>query len=125
MWINSLCKQNTQTKCPICSVCMIEHQNFHELPNLLVFKLQHKVQVSKTVELMHQDKKKLYKLRGIVYHGAFHFNSCVISETGDIWYHNGMATGDKCVPDGQLKNISDKELMTCKDKNSVLAVYTI
>ena len=60
---------------------------------------------------------QIYKLRGI--HGGFHFNSHVITKAGDIWYHNGIATGDKCVPDGQLKNISDEERMTCREKNIV------
>ena len=65
---------------------------------------------------------QVYKLRGIVYHGGFHFNSCVITEAGDIWYHDGIATGDKCVPDSQLKNISDEELMTCREKNIVSCI---
>ena len=68
---------------------------------------------------------QVYKLRGIVYHGRFHFNPCVITKAGDIWYHDGIATGDKCVPDSQLKNISDEELMTCKEKNIVCIVYNI
>jgi len=33
------------------------------------------------------------RLRGIIYFGAAHFISRVIREDGQIWYHDGIVTG--------------------------------
>jgi hypothetical protein len=61
-------------------------------------------------------------LRGIVYHGGHHFTSHIISQ-GNIWYHDGMTTGQACDKDGTLKSTRDKKLRSCNEKKLVLAVY--
>jgi hypothetical protein len=61
-------------------------------------------------------------LKGIVYHGEFHFTSRIISEDNIAWYNDGRTTGKNCIDDGHLKSIS-KEINTCRNRNIVFAVY--
>jgi hypothetical protein len=63
-------------------------------------------------------------LKGIVYHGDYHFTSCIIS-TGRVWYHDGMTTGSSCVSHGLLSKVGDMQLRQCKGKDLVLAIYTL
>ena len=113
--------KNTQHKCPDCGYNMKRYEEYHKWPKLLVFDLHGPA--SKKISLVRQEKKKTYKLRGLVYLGGFHFNARVINEHGNIWYHDGISTGNLCEPEGELKNMSEKELMTCKYKNIALALY--
>jgi hypothetical protein len=63
-------------------------------------------------------------LRGIVYHGDNHFTSRLISNSGKIWYHDGMVTKETCIEDGTLEETCDDDLRRCQDKDFVLAVYS-
>ena len=65
-------------------------------------------------------------LRGIVYHGGYHFTSRIVSSDSEqqVWYHNGIHTGEICLRDGILRSQSDDKLRVCRGKNLVLAIYT-
>ena len=62
-------------------------------------------------------------LRGIVYHGRFHFTSQFISRKGDIWYHDGRETGKTCIYNGSLTSTQESELKKCRNRDLVLALY--
>jgi hypothetical protein len=62
-------------------------------------------------------------LRGIVYHGSFHFTSRFISEKDDVWYHDGRRIGSTCIYDGDLTCAQDSDLRRCRKRDLVLAVY--
>ena len=62
-------------------------------------------------------------LRGIVYHGGYHFTSQIVSFEQQIWYHDGISTGTRCLKDGILKSQSDDKLRMCRGRDLVLAVY--
>ncbi|KAF8812163.1 hypothetical protein BYT27DRAFT_7221212 [Phlegmacium glaucopus] len=51
-----------------------------------------------------------YKLRGVVYHSQDHFTSCFITETGSIWYHDRLSTGQEMEYEGDVNTI---EFRTC------------
>jgi len=48
-----------------------------------------------------------YSLKGIIYHGQYHFTSRLIDNAGGIWYHDGMTSGRECVYEGKWKDIQD------------------
>ncbi|KAF8240855.1 hypothetical protein L208DRAFT_1131343, partial [Tricholoma matsutake] len=45
-----------------------------------------------------------YKLRGVMYYMEDQFTLCFITESGSVWYHNGLSTGQQMEHEG---NISD------------------
>ena len=100
-------------------------QKYYEAPNLLIFNVQGQdTKPSKKIRYIHQEKVKTFRLRGITYFGSFHYTSRVIDEHGDVWYHDGISTGAKCMAEGKkLKDMSDQELQTCKNKTIGLAIY--
>ena len=84
----------------------------------------HNIKVSKKIKYMHKEKVKTFRLRGVTYFGNFHYTSRVIDEHSNVWYHDGISTGDKCMAEGRkLKNMSDQDMLTCKNKRIRLAIY--
>src|SRR5204862_281163 len=66
---------------------------------------------------------KTLDLRGIVYHGQYHFTSRIISSQKQVWYHDGMTTGKSCSYDGMLNDMTDNDLRKCRQRYLSLAVY--
>ncbi|KAJ7476477.1 hypothetical protein FB451DRAFT_1033426, partial [Mycena latifolia] len=64
------------------------------------------------------------KLRGIIYGGGGHFTSRFIDAAGNVWFHDGIATGRRCVPDIQLRELNaGSSLQRCGEKTAVAVIY--
>ncbi|KAF8573069.1 hypothetical protein K439DRAFT_1258076, partial [Ramaria rubella] len=46
--------------------------------------------------------KHKMNLRGIIYHGLYHFTSRIIDKTGNIWSHNGTKFDGQCKMTGKV-----------------------
>src|SRR5204863_8578473 len=76
------------------------------------------------LEFETENGTKTLDLRSIVYHGQYHFTSCIISSQKQVWYHDGMTTGKTCSYDGMLNDMTDNDLSKCRQRYLSLAVYT-
>ncbi|KAF9455951.1 hypothetical protein BDZ94DRAFT_1135828, partial [Collybia nuda] len=63
-----------------------------------------------------------YCLRGIIYYGDNHFTARYITSGGQIWFHDGMITGQSMRYEGMLN--SQLDLYTCQSKTAVSALYS-
>ncbi|KAI0026529.1 hypothetical protein K488DRAFT_66248, partial [Vararia minispora EC-137] len=66
--------------------------------------------------------KTVYKLRGIIYYGGAHFTSCIINKSGQVFYHDGIETGRRCVYQGTLSTIHN--LQVYKDRRAIALIYS-
>ena len=110
----------------------LEHETHEECPDCSCALKQPicKFQVSsKYIGLQNQFKKYqdcetvVLDVRGLIYHGDFHFTSCVIGNDNNVWYHDGMITGSTCENEGDFDSFSTKKLLKCKGKRLLLVVY--
>jgi hypothetical protein len=62
-------------------------------------------------------------VRGLIYHGDFHFTSLIIRIDGNVWYHDGMITGSSCQNEGDFNKFSSRDLLKCKGKKLILVLY--
>jgi len=107
---------------PICE--MEEPINFKSVPNVLVFKINSRnIKVSKTLKFEQKDETVTIGVRGLIYHGDFHFTSRIIGTDGIVWYHDGMTTGSGCENEGDFDKFSSKSMLKCKGKKLILVVY--
>ena len=84
------------------------------------------IQTSHSLEFITDEgEKQILQLRGIVYHGGYHFTSRIVSAKQDIWYHDGINTGKICLKDGIVGNLTDNQLRVCRGRDLVLAVYAL
>ena len=84
---------------------------------------QPNVIVSPCLKFIVDGKSVTLYLRGIIYLGAFHFTSRIISVKGNMWYHDRITTGRRCVNDGHLQIVSNEALTNCVERKSVLIIY--
>ena len=62
---------------------------------------------------------KVLQLKGMVYHGDFHFTSCIVSSDGVVWFNDGITTERQCKKDGDLETMSSRKVMKCRGKKLV------
>ena len=115
----------TSSRCLECNHKMKQFIFYNEIPYIVVLEYpMQKIKTSHSLELFtsNSDKVKL-KLKGIVYHGRYHFTSRIVTADQQVWYYNGITTGQTCIQDGILANITEDRIKRCKNRDLVLAIY--
>jgi len=110
--------------CPECLSAMTRNVFYNSIPSILVLEYPDEDIITSHKIVFNGDKGFVTLcLRGIVYHGGYHFTSHVIQTDGKVWYHDGQL-GHICHEEGHLTSIGDRDLRTCKGRNLVLAVFS-
>src|SRR5882672_9665918 len=92
--------------------------SFKTSPSTLVFEMNMRnIKVSKTLKFEQEGRMVVLDVRGLIYHGDFHFTSCIIGTDGIVWYHNGMTTGSNCENDGDSDKFPPNNLLNRSGKN--------
>jgi len=101
------CELNEQ--CMHCGSPMHKGTDFNPtLPPILAFSLiQGNLKVTPAIEVSKNGRKVRYQLKGIIYHGGYHFTARVVTSQGDVWYHDGMTTARECKYEGKLSELTD------------------
>jgi hypothetical protein len=121
-WLGSL-KHETHQTCP-CFSAMMQPISFKSAPGVLVFEINSRnIKVSKTLKFEQEGETVVMHIRGLVYHGNFHFTSRIIGTNGIVWYHDGMTTRSGCENEGDFDKLSPRKLLKCKRKKLILVVY--
>ncbi|KAJ7229268.1 hypothetical protein C8J57DRAFT_1058075 [Mycena rebaudengoi] len=131
-WFRNHFNQRAQ-RCPVClSVdkvdCRMQRSTtLLSVPSLLSLNvISVRVQLDPFISFMCNGTSVVLFLRGIVYHGASHFTSRIISSRGDIWFHDGITTMNTSKYEGNLKDLQSlSSLHECNGRNAVLAVYAV
>jgi len=122
-WVNSL-HHHTRKTCPTCQNPLEQHVFYPEIPHILVLEYpMRNIVTSHKILFETNEGIKTLVLRGVVYHGSYHFTSRIVSVNGHVWYHDGRSTGNICNDDGLLNLMSDTDIKTCRSRDLVLAIY--
>jgi hypothetical protein len=122
-WLGSL-EHETHEKCPHCLSAMMQPISFKSTPSVLVFEINSRnIKVSKTLKFEQEGENVILDIRGLIYHGDFHFTSRIIGTDGIVWYHDGITTRSSCENEGDFNKFSSKNLLKCRGKNLILVVY--
>ena len=81
------------------------------------------VSLSRTVKIHGSTCATTLHLKGLVYHGDYHFTSRIIDNSGNIWFHDGMTTGKIALKEGKFGSVSQPNLKECRNKQLCLALY--
>ncbi|KAA1478878.1 hypothetical protein DENSPDRAFT_788521 [Dentipellis sp. KUC8613] len=79
--------------------------------------------LSQSLSIGTKEAKVAYKLKGIIYLGGNHFTSRIVGSQGEVWYHDGIATKEKCLHEGKLNTIED--IHHVRDRTSCMTIYGI
>jgi len=81
------------------------------------------VTVSKTVQIKGSLRATKLHLKGLVYHGGYHFTCRIIDDSDNIWFHDGISTGRTSINDGKFGTVSQPNLKVCRNKQLCLVIY--
>jgi hypothetical protein len=125
LWLKNFERQISE-KCPDCSKPLQKSIGYSSPPPLLIFEIDsNNITLRKTIGFKGNDGMKVLQLKGMVYHGDFHFTFCVVSSDRVVWFNDGITTGRQCKKNGNLKTMSSRKVMKYRGKKLVLATYTL
>ena len=81
------------------------------------------MKISKTLKFVQDNETVVLDVRGLIYHGNFHFMSHIIVNDNNVWYYDRMTTGSTCENEGDFDSFFTKKLLKCKGKGLILIVY--
>src|SRR5882672_12521667 len=83
-WLESL-EHETHEKCPHCFSAMMQPISFKSAPSVLVFEINSRnIKVSKTLKFEQEGETVVLDVKGLIYHGDFHFTSHIIGTDGMV-----------------------------------------
>jgi hypothetical protein len=96
-------------KCVHCDSLLNMQTEFNlTMPPLIVLSLtQGNLKITPTIEVSKNGRKAKYHLKGIIYHGGYHFTARIVTSQKDVWYHDGMTTAKECKYEGKLCDFHD------------------
>ena len=80
------------------------------------------ISVSQTIKIQGPVCSTILSLRGLVYHGGYHFTCRIVDQSGNIWYHDGMSTGRTSTKEGKFGTVSQPNLKTCRNRKLCLMI---
>ncbi|KAF8958461.1 hypothetical protein BDZ97DRAFT_1668456 [Flammula alnicola] len=124
-WINNP-RECSETICRLCGENTFATYQFNILPDVLVFDFGGiKLVINFSIDVSFNNSQYKYKLAGIIYFGSNHFTSRIITQNGQIWFHDGITTGQQLEYEGTWDHIRDNlNLYRCGGKKAILAFYT-
>jgi hypothetical protein len=70
------------------------------------------ITISKKCKLKNDNSDKfIYRLKGIIYHRQFHFNSCIITPDKTVWFHDEITTCKNCIKENTLNECTSNNLI--------------
>ena len=123
-WVSRYSEPTRQT-CSIWNLHLYLKYTFENIPEFFVFDfggLNH-LEINKSFLLSKDGIQYLFKLRGVIYFSQNHFMSHVITESGQIWFHDGMTLQHSMRYDGLLDTEFCPNMFYSNNGNAVLAIY--
>src|SRR5882757_7066118 len=109
----------SDASCPECLMPLKQVTSYYNVPNILLFSVGgQKISVSKHIKIRTVSGSKMYQLKGLVYHGAFHFTSRMVTSDGSVWFHDGQL-GANCWYEKILNEFTENGIMQVSQSPNV------
>ena len=114
----------SQQICSNCNAPLETKIHFNETHKIYAVDVTDRnVTLSRTVKIQGSVQATTLHLKGLVYHGGYHFTCRIIDESGNIWFHDGIATGRISIKEGKFGSVSQPNLKKCRNKQLCLLIY--
>ena len=114
----------SQQVCGNCNAPLESTIHFSETHKLYAVDITDRnVTLSRTVKIKGSVCATTLHLKGLVYHGGYHFTCRIVDESGNIWFHDGMTMRRISIKDGKFGTVSQPNLKKCRNKELCLVIY--
>jgi hypothetical protein len=118
-----MCHQSQQV-CGNCNVPLETRIHFSDPHKIYAVDVTDRhVTLSRTVKIQGSARATTLHLKGLMYHGDYHFTCQIINESGNIWFHDGMTTGRGTLKEGKFGSVGQPNLKECRNKQLCLVIY--
>ena len=125
-WIQNY-QESSSHRCQQCNNGLVRKYTFVSTPGLLVFEFEGMQNIQPesriTIQTHHCRTTKTYALQGVVYFGESHYTSRIIPNGNQVWFHDGMDTGDLLRYEGLLTSTTNLSSSSCYGKCAILEIY--
>ena len=109
--------------CRQCSKSLFIYHEFVSAKPLLALEFSgFQLQINDHVLVKIDNVEHNYSLAGIVYYGSDHFTAQIILQDSQIWFHDGITTGQTTIYDSSLA-LNCPDLFTCRGKHASMVLY--
>ena len=97
----------SQQVCSNCNAPLETKIHFNEPHKIYAIDVTDRnVTLSRTVKIQGLVWATTLHLKSLVYYGGYHFTCWIIDESGNIWFHDGIATGRSSTKEGNFGTVS-------------------
>ena len=109
------CRHNLQTQ-----------MHFNVVPKIFAIHISnYTIQISHSIIVDVMNSQRTYKLKGLIYYADQHFTSQFVDKNNDVWYHDGIQTGHRCIKQGNLSNLSNHSLLNAHGHRLCSVIYSL
>jgi hypothetical protein len=94
-----------------------------DVPPVIIFNIVHeKLLFDDEIRLEVQGIQRVRALRGIIYGGQGHFTCRIVKRDGAMWFHDRITTGSSCIPEVNVRSLTNRSVLQQCGENKVVAV---
>lgn len=99
---------------------------FQKVPEMLAFDItSFDPTIDISFKIWIKNEQVRFRLAGILYYGHSHFTSRILTQDKQLWFHDGITTGNQLNYEGSWFNLKDKvDLNYCNDNKASIVFYT-
>ncbi|KAJ6548905.1 hypothetical protein B0H19DRAFT_952667 [Mycena capillaripes] len=128
-WLNSYLSRG-RSNCGRCRLNnvrtrMVMRTTINALPPVFIVNIDHdKLIFNPEIAVDCNGYLATMTLRGIIYGGQAHFTCRFVDRDGHMWFHDGITTGSRCLPEVSLRSVAGLlRLHYCGEKKAVAVIY--
>ncbi|KAJ7715769.1 hypothetical protein B0H16DRAFT_1339552 [Mycena metata] len=128
IWLNDHLVSSV-AHCPACAgqsvrTRMTVQYTIDTLPELFIVSIDKDgLKFSQTLSFDVGGVMSVLRLRGVVYGGGTHFTARYVSQSGVVWFNDGIATARDCVEEGKLDALPPDFLHYARGKKALNLIY--
>ena len=125
-WMRTL-QEKSHSRCQICSKHLLTTYAFSAIPPVLALDFEGlETNISPVINVYDNCGRcsgHSFHLKGIIYYADGHYTSRTIYNQDQIWFHDGILTGQSMLYDGAITSSNDIQLSVCRGKKAIAAIY--
>ena len=109
-WLKALNCRKSEIICPSCSKKAVRHLQLNSMPSFIMIAAAPIQKIKVNWEHYMSMNNTQYRLCGLVYFANWHFTARIVTDDGNIWFHDGMHTQHVCAAESNIANTPSQTL---------------
>ena len=122
-WLSITMEHTTNRECSSCGGGIVKNYSYVGRGPAFLYLIPRLINLNIETEIKLPDSDERYRLCGVVYFDNNHFVSRVVDKSGEIWYHDGIKTGEQLKYEKNVVTISNNGWLKARKFRVTALVY--